>query len=159
MDMNREPNAPLLRRVAEHRPTSSVPDFAAEHAALARWLGKLQRRIATLQQEHRQQVATLHADLMRLRGQTMVLRTATLWGLGAAVLAQPGSPARMPELRVMRPVWREASEVVCQTGCVGHAQPWRDDQGVCRQTGQACQPGGNADTEAMGSHQPEKRSV
>lgn len=157
--MNRELNAPLLRRVGERRPTSPVPDLVAEHAALARWLGQLQRRIGALQHDHRQQVATLQADLMRLRGQTLVLRTATLWGLGGAVLTPLGSVARTPGVRVMTPVWREASSVICQTGCVGHAHPWRDDQGLCRRTGEACQPVGNADVEAQGGHRSEQRDA
>jgi hypothetical protein len=141
MSMNREPNAPLLRRVGERRPTSPVPDLMAEHAALARWLGQLQRRMGTVQHDHRQQVAALKADLMRLRGQTLVLRTATFWGLGGLLLAPADSAARVP-------VWRDASAVICQTGCVGHAHPWRDDQGLCRRTGKACQPGAGSPAEA-----------
>jgi len=111
--MNRELNAPLLRRGNERRPTSPVPDLVAEHAALARWLGQLQRRVGALQHDHRQQVATLQADLMRLRGQTLVVRTATLWGLGGLLLAPAGSAARPPVLRAVHPEWREASSVIC----------------------------------------------
>jgi len=113
IDMNRQLNAPLLRRGSERRPTSPVPDLVAEHAALARWLGQLQRRVGALQHDHRQQVATLQADLMRLRGQTLVVRTATLWGLGGLLLAPAGSAARPPVLRAVHPEWREASSVIC----------------------------------------------
>ena len=154
--MNRELNAPLPRRVGEPRPISPLPDLVAEHAALARWLGHLQRRVGALQHDHRQQVATLQADLMRLRGQTMVLRTATLWGLGGLLLAPAGSAARALVLRAVHPVWREASEVICQTGCVGHAHPWRDDQGLCRRTGEACQPGAGVQAEADGTDRHQK---
>jgi len=153
------PNAPLLRRVGESRAAGPAADLLSEHAALVRWLGQLQRRIGTLQQAHQQQVAALRAELMWLRGQALVLRTATLWGLGGAVLAAPGSAARAPVLRAIQPVWREASEVICQTGCVGHAHPWRDDQGLCRRTGEACQPVGNADVEAPEDHRSEQRDA
>jgi hypothetical protein len=147
MGMNREPNAPLLRRVGERRPTFPLPDLVAEHAVLARWLGQLQRRMGVLQHDHRQQVAVLKADLMRLRGQTLVLRTATFWGLSGLLLAPADRAARVPVLRAVHLAWREASEIICQTGCVGHAHPWRDDQGLCRQTGKACQPGAGAQAE------------
>jgi len=151
MDMNRELNAALLRRVGERRPTSPVPDLVAEHAALARWLGQLQRRMGALQHDHREQVAKLQADLIRLRGQTLVLRTAMLWGLDGLLLAPAGSAARAPVLRAVHLVWREASEVICQTGCVGHAHPWRDDQGLCRRTGEAWQQGAGVQAEADGT--------
>ena len=147
------PNAPLLRRVGESRAAGPAADLLSEHATLVRWLGQLQRRTATLQQEHRQQVATLQAALMRMRGQALLLRTATFWGLSAAVLASTGSAQHAaPVLRAAHPVWREASEVICQTGCVGHAHPWRDDQGLCRRTGEACQPGTGVQAEAGGEY-------
>lgn len=143
--MNREPNAPLLRRVGERRrPTCAPPDLIAEHAVMARWLGQLQCRIGRLQHDHRQQVATLHEDLMRLRAQTLVLRTATLWSLGRVLLAPTASAGSSPVPRTLHPVLREASAVICQTGCVGHAHPWRDDQGLCRRTGEVCQPSAGA---------------
>lgn len=152
-------NPPLLRRVGERRAAGPLPDLLTEHTALVRWLGQLQRRIGTLQQEHQQQVDKLQAELMRLRGQAMVLRTATLWGLGGAVLAPTGSAARAPVLRTVQPVWREASEVICQTGCVGHAHPWRDDQGLCRRTGEVCQPVSNADVEVPRDHRSEQHDA
>ena len=157
--MNRKLNALLLCRVAEQKPISPTSDLVAEHTALVRWLGQLQRRIATLQQEHHQQVTALQTDLMRLREQTMVLRTATLWGLGATVLARPGNAAHAPSLQGLQPLWREASEVICQTGCVGHAHPWRDDQGLCRRTGQPCQPSGGANADAPDGCQIEPRNA
>jgi hypothetical protein len=86
----------------------------------------------------------------------MVLRTATLWGLGGLLLAPAGNAARAPVLRAVHPVWREASEVICQTGCVGHAHPWRDDQGLCRRTGEACQPGAGVQAEADGTDRHQK---
>lgn len=150
-----QPNAPLLRQVGE-RPSA---DLLTEHAALARWLGRLQRRISNLQQAHQQQVTALEAELMRLRGQALVLRTATLWGLGGAVLAPPSSMARVPGPQVMPPMWREVSEVICQTGCAGHAHPWRDEQGLCRRTGEVCQPVGKADVEAPEGHGSERLDV
>lgn len=144
-------HAPLLRRVGERPATGPAADLLAEHAALVRWLGQLQRRISHLQQTHQQQVAELQAALMRVRGQALVMRTATLWGVGGWLVAsQGGSAVRSPTSHTLHPVWREASEVICQTGCVGHAHPWRDDQGQCRRTGEPCQPGVGAQLEADG---------
>ena len=31
-----------------------------------------------------------------------------------------------------------ATEVLCQTGCQGHAHPWLDADGACRLTGGEC---------------------
>lgn len=129
---------PLLRRVSAHRPTDPVTDIAVEHAAMARCLGQLQRHLDALQLAHRQQVAALQAELVRLRGQTVALRTATLWGLGEVLQSRStdARPAHAPRLAT---VWPEASAVICQTGCVGHAHVWLDDQGRCRRTGDACE--------------------
>jgi hypothetical protein len=148
MDMNREPNVPLLSRVGDRRSPTAPPDLVTEHAALARWLGKLQRRMGVLHYDHRQQVAKLNEDVMHLRGQTLVLRTATLWGLGGLLLASFGRKERVLLSRTMDATWREASEVICQTGCAGHAHPWRDTQGLWRRTVELCQPTMGAQTEA-----------
>ncbi len=127
-----------LRRASLHQPTQAAADIVLEHAAMVRWLGQLQRRTDALQRAHRQQVAALEAELVRLRGQTVALRTAILWGLGEkgsprSRSAKPTSGPRLPR------VWPEASAVICQTGCVGHAHVWLDDQGRCRRTGDACE--------------------
>ena len=34
---------------------------------------------------------------------------------------------------------RDAQSVISQTGCVGHAHPWLDDDGQCRLSGQVCE--------------------
>lgn len=149
-------NPPLPRRVGERSAADPAADLLTEHAALVRWLGQLQRRIGTLQQEHQQQVAELQTELMRLRGQALVLRTATLWGLGGLLVVPNGQAVRAPISPTRQPVWREASEVICQTGCVGHAHPWRDDRGLCRRTGEACLPGASVQTEADGMVEREK---
>ena len=142
------PLGPLLRRIAAQRPTGTAVDLMVEHAALVRWLGQLQRRMGAMQLTHQQQVAALEANLMRLRAQVVMLRTATLWGLSEQALSRSLGAPRAPGPGLPA-VWREASAVICQTGCEGHGHPWLDGQGGCRRTGQACQSGARADEAAV----------
>ena len=76
-----------------------------------------------------------------------MLRTATLWGLGQQALSRSLGAPQAPGPRLPA-VWREASAVICQTGCEGHGHPWLDEQGGCRRTGEVCQPVGRANEEA-----------
>lgn len=137
------PLGPLLRRVVAQQAIGPAADLMAEHAALVRWLGQLQRRMGALQLTHQQQVAALEASEMRLRAQVVMLRTATLWGLGEQALSRPLAATRATGPQPPA-VWREASAVICQTGCQGHGHPWLDGQGGCRRTGQVCQSGARA---------------
>ncbi len=139
-----------LRPVGERSTVEPLPDLLTEHAALVRWLGQLQHRIAALQRAHRCELDTLQTELMHLRAQALVMRTAALWGLGGLLVVPNGHTVRAPMSPTRQPVWREASEVICQTGCVGHAHPWRDDQGLCRRTGEVCLPGAGTQTEVDG---------
>jgi hypothetical protein len=144
------PLGPLLRRVEPPRSVDPTADLSLEHAALVRWLGQLQRRMAALQLAHRQQVAALEAELVRLRGQTVALRTATLWGLGERHPPRALDTAKAPGFR-QPPLWPEASAVICQTGCVGHGHPWLGNNGLCRRTGEVCRAAAGADASASGT--------
>lgn len=119
-----------------HSPAAS--ELAREHGALIRQLGALQRRVGDLLRAHADTIVDLQGQNIRLRAELVVLRSAVFWGLGAAGMVRrvPARAAAAP----MPPPWPEAQAVICQTGCVGHAHPWRDDAGQCRRTGQACVP-------------------
>lgn len=116
--------------------------LSEEHGALLRQMATLQRRVSDHVSQQARRVAALEADNLRLRAELVRSRTALLWGL------QPASPAvpmrrlalRQPAVPVVERPWREAQAVICQTGCTGHAHIWRDDQGQCRRSGEACQP-------------------
>lgn len=128
----------------KHIDSKQVPVAAAlvvEHGVLVRRLGALQHRVGEQMQARDRRVRDLEAENLRLRADLMVLRTIACWGLGTGAVVRHTAPsrhrARLPEAA---PGLREAEAVICQTGCVGHAHPWRDADGQCRRTGQACEP-------------------
>ncbi|MCV0438629.1 MAG: hypothetical protein K5880_08340 [Hydrogenophaga sp.] len=126
-------------------------EIAIEHGALTRQLASLQRRVGEQLRAHVLQVALLEEEVLFLRAQLVLARTCMLWGLGAAASVLP--VPRRARKAVTAPVdtMAEASSVICQTGCVGHAHPWLQVGGQCRRTGQAC--GLYADSE--GSRNPD----
>lgn len=128
-----------------------VQSLASEHGALARQMAALQHRVSEQLVGYAVQVQTLEAEVVCLRGRLVLVRTACLWGLpsvglsaaiktgragaelhsrahAVALAAQGAQSAHLPE----------ASAVICQTGCTGHAHPWLDADGLCRRTGNAC---------------------
>lgn len=130
--------------------------LAQEHGALVRLLGGLQRRVATLQSEHAKALGELQGEVLRLRAQMVASRTRVFWGLAAwgdpapAAWTAEGSAAQPTAHLGHRPLPADraplaaAAAVICQTGCVGHAHPWRDADGQCRRTGEACDTAGVA---------------
>lgn len=112
-------------------------ELAQEHGVLMRQIGGLQSRCTELLRSSSSRVAALEGENLRLRAELVLLRTSVFWGLGAATVLRRRSPA----VRSRPPVEagaREAQAVICQTGCVGHAHPWLDEEGQCRRSGQAC---------------------
>jgi hypothetical protein len=114
-------------------------EIAIEHGALTRQVAGLQRRVSEQLCAYAQQVSALEDEVLHLRAQLIVLRSSLLLGLGVAGVVKPltrraRSLAERAETRAMV----EASSVICQTGCVGHAHPWLEADGQCRRTGQAC---------------------
>ena len=99
-----------------------APHLVLEHAALVRQLGRAQNAITTLQARAHAQQNALEQKVVWLRGQLLVARTAVLWRLPLP---------RQGDLRA-------AQEVVCDTGCVGHAHHWLGAEGECRLNGGAC---------------------
>lgn len=133
--------APIQRPALAGPPGPHSPvacELAREHGALIRQLGALQRRVGDLLRYHADAIVNLQEQNIRLRAELLLLRSAAYWGLGVAGVVRR-APARAVASPV-QPPWPEAQAVICQTGCVGHAHPWRDDAGQCRRTGQACAP-------------------
>jgi hypothetical protein len=113
--------------------------LAAEHGALLRQIGALQRRCSEQWRAAAAAQATLEGANLRLRAELMLLRTGMYWGLGAAtVLRRPAHP-RQPAPAHYAAEAPEAQAVICQTGCVGHAHPWLAADGQCQRSGQPCE--------------------
>lgn len=128
------PMAPVLRY-----DSASLRELTCEHSVLLRQFGQLQHRLTDVISAHRQQQARLEQDNLRLRAELVLLRTSVFWGLGAAAVV-PMPPAEYPPQRAAENASvREAHNVICQTGCVGHAHPWLEPDGQCRRNGQACE--------------------
>lgn len=131
------PHETTPRLFAPRRSDAESVVVDAEHCILLRRLAQLQDLGDRLAQCERR-LQQLECDNLRLRGAQLVVRTALLWGLRCDVrlcLSRAGArPATPPQ-----PASREADSVICQTGCVGHAHPWLDDEGHCRRSGRACE--------------------
>lgn len=118
---------------------SAPPGVVHEHAILARHLGSVQGRVSRLMHEKDCQLQALAGEVVRLRGQLVVVRTHQLWGMAAPLVAvgrrnsAPGAP---------REEFEAARKAICQVGCSGHAHHWLSDEGQCRWSGQACDAGG-----------------
>lgn len=133
----RSPTVPLMAR---------PPSVLDEHAVLVQCLGRLQRRMDQLRADHEREIGSLNAELLRLRAQRVLAHTRACWGVGADVGAQsrtgPDARPAATAARVPRPpqgpALAAAQAVICQTGCAGHAHPWRESDGQCRLSGLAC---------------------
>ena len=111
--------------------------LAIEHGVFMRQIGSLQRRTSDMLRASAAREDALRNENLRLRAQLVLLRTVVVWGLqDSALKLRPAPPARRPVLP--DPALRLAREVICQTGCLGHAHPWLDEEGQCRQSGQPC---------------------
>ena len=131
------PTTPALPMVRHD--SAAAREIAIEHGVLTRQLAGLQRRVGEQMRAHAQQVAALEEEVLQLRVQLVVARTCLLWGLGVAGVTRPvPRRARAPVAGAVEAM-AEASSVICQTGCVGHAHPWLEADGQCRRTGQACE--------------------
>ncbi len=129
------PRAPVVA-LAAHPDGAAAREIAIEHGALTRQMAGLQRRLGEQMRGMAQRVAVLEDEVLRLRAQLVVARTCMLWGLNASEVT------RLPPSRanggLVPAGLAEASSVICQTGCVGHAHPWLETDGQCRRTGLAC---------------------
>ncbi len=134
--MTQNPPTNLLAR----HDSVAARELAIEHGALTRQVAGLQRRVGEQLRAYALQVSALEDEVLHLRAQLIVSRTSLLWGLGVAGVMKPlARRARPLAERAEAVEMREASSVICQTGCVGHAHPWLEADGQCRRTGQACE--------------------
>lgn len=114
-------------------------EIAIEHGVLSRQMAGLQRRVGEQMRAYARQVSALQEEVVHLRAQLVVSRTCMLWGLGVAGVVKPlVRRARVAAAQVEAAAMAEASQVICQTGCVGHAHPWLEADGQCSRTGTAC---------------------
>lgn len=124
----------------------TVLELSREHGALVRRLAALQQHLDDLLCGHARQVNALEVERMRLRAQVVLLRTASLWGLGAVQMPSSSPPARLRTQPPLAAETLQAQAVICQTGCAGHAHPWLADDGLCRRSGQVCERLGRPET-------------
>jgi hypothetical protein len=131
--MNGKPWVPPWRE-----DTTRIHLLEFENGVLMRRLGGIQQRISELLRIAAVRKDALECENLRLRAELVTVRTALFWGLPAIV--SPRGPARTRRLvSPLAPDMTHARRVICQTGCVGHAHPWLDDSGHCRQSGQPCE--------------------
>lgn len=126
------------------KPHNPVPvSVAQEHAVLVRHMGRLQSSVSALLADKEARLQALSGEVLRLRGQLVVTRTAVLWGLMPRSSAGQPTAAKRKALRAQGATTRAGLEsvhpVVCQTGCVGHAHHWLSAEGTCQLSGQACE--------------------
>ena len=127
------------QRVMTRHDSVAAREIAIEHGVLTRQMAGLQRRVGEQMRAYAHQVSALQDEVVHLRGQLIVSRTCMLWDLGmAGVMKSVVRRARKPAVQAGANAMAEASSVICQTGCVGHAHPWLEADGQCSRTGTAC---------------------
>ena len=131
------PTSPAIL-MARHD-SMAARELAIEHGVLTRQMAGLQRRVDEQMRTHAQRVTALEAEVLHLRAQLVIARTCLLWGLGVAGVVWPMPRRARTAVADAVEAMAEASSVICQTGCVGHAHPWLESDGQCRRTGQACE--------------------
>lgn len=131
------PTTPALLLVRHDN--AAAREIAIEHGVLTRQMAGLQRRVGEQMRAHAQQVVALEEEVLHLRVQLVMARTCLLWGLGVAGVVRPMPRRARTAVADAVEAMAEASSVICQTGCVGHAHPWLEADGQCRRTGQACE--------------------
>lgn len=111
--------------------TEPATDPFDEHLALCRAYGAVQERCSREMARQQQEIERLQALAMRLRAAAMVRETALAFAredharLVARLIGDRDTSAVAADL------------VICQTGCLGHGDYWRE-QDRCRRTGHAC---------------------
>jgi hypothetical protein len=113
----------------------------AEHLALIRQVARMQWHMDQLLAASQERAARQSAEIVRLRGQLLVARTAALWGMAGVLPQAPragqGGRRVHPPQAVIQDV--ATRNVICQTGCVGHAHAWLDEDGHCQRDGLNCE--------------------
>lgn len=103
----------------------------AEHSALCREYAAVQERCSRMLAQQRAEIDRLQAQAMRLRAAVIVRETAL-------ALAREDHARLVARLAGERDTAAVATDlVICQTGCLGHGDYWRE-QDQCRRTGLSC---------------------
>ena len=105
--------------------------FPAEYVALCREYAAVQERCSREMAQQRREIERLQAQAMRLRAAVIVRETAL-------ALAREDHARLVARLAGERDTAAVAADlVICQTGCLGHGDYWRE-QDHCRRTGLSC---------------------
>jgi len=157
---------PAVRTVAagqslaqSHSQAPAKAQLMQEHLLWLRHCAQAQQRVSASVAQMAAHIEALEAKVLRLRAQAVCSRSAVLWGIGGVRLPDATPPQSAPALRLAAPVaepaepvsapvaarrvaavqWPLADEVLCQTGCVGHAHHWLEDDGHCQRKGRECE--------------------
>lgn len=109
-----------------------------DYAALVRHLGAIQRRLAAQTAELTAAARALEAETLRLRAERIACATARYWAIPPRGPAQARPRAVTSGCKPRAPTSVVVHEVLCRTGCQGHAHPWRTDEGLCALDGEDC---------------------
>lgn len=114
--------------------------ISAEYHVLLRMWGRLQNDVSSQHQAHAKALRALESEVLRLRADLLITRTALCWGMGAGGLTVAKRPLRRVNSApaTQSPAPSAADEVLCRTACEGHAHHWLDEDQACARTGQAC---------------------
>ncbi|MDO5087330.1 MAG: hypothetical protein Q4D74_06940 [Comamonadaceae bacterium] len=123
-----------------------MADLAHEHGVLLRQWAGAQQRLSDMAAAHACRCAALEAELLRQRARWIVATTRLLWGLGWPGLPNPRQEGQRRGAAGAGAAPADATgaiasvhDVLCQTGCAGHAHPWLDEaSGECRLHRQPC---------------------
>ena len=103
----------------------------AEHRVLCREYAAVQERCSRVMAQQRGEIERLQAQALRLRAAVIVRDTAL-------ALAREDHARLVARLAGERDTAAVAADlVICQTGCLGHGDYWRE-QDQCRRTGLSC---------------------
>jgi hypothetical protein len=109
---------------------------SVEYGALLRMWGRLQTDLSVQCQAHAQALKALESEVLRLRAELMITRTALYWGMAAGHAPMMRRPLKRPA--PPSAALSAADQVLCRTACEGHAHHWLDDNSGCTRTGQPC---------------------
>ncbi len=111
-------------------------ETCTEYGALLRMWGRLQTQLSEHSQAHAKALKALESEVVRLRGDLLITRTALYWGMAAGGVAMVRRPNR--RLAPLSATPSAVADVLCRTGCEGHAHHWLGENSECTRTGQAC---------------------
>lgn len=111
--------------------TEAADDLSDEHLAVCRAYGAVQERCSRVMAQQWCEIERLHSQVVRLRASVIVRETLLAY-------------AREDHARQVAHLIGDAEDgaaaadlVICQTGCLGHGDYWRE-QDHCRRTGKGC---------------------